>query len=51
MKKVRIEEKGDTEFLPGTMVDVLEFNEVNERLEEEGKEPAIGEHIILSLTA
>ena len=50
LKKVRIEEKGDTEFLPGTMVDVLEFNEVNERLEEEGKEPAIGEQIMLGIT-
>ena len=50
LKKVRIEEKGDTEFLPGTMVDVLEFNEVNERLEEEGKEPATGEQIMLGIT-
>ena len=50
LKKVRIEEKGDTEFLPGTMVDVLEFNEVNERLEEEGKEPAIGGQIMLGIT-
>ena len=50
LKKVRIEEKCDTEFLPGTMVDVLEFNEVNERLEEEGKEPAIGEQIMLGIT-
>ena len=32
------------------MVDVLEFNEVNERLEEEGKEPAIGEQIMLGIT-
>ena len=40
LKKIRIEEKGDTEFLPGTMVDVLEFEEVNEQLDAEGKEPA-----------
>ena len=50
LKKVRIEENGDTEFLPGTLVDVLDFNEVNERLEEEGKEPAIGEQIMLGIT-
>ena len=31
LKKIRIEERGDTEFLPGTMVDVLEFNDVNNR--------------------
>ncbi|MDY5845732.1 MAG: DNA-directed RNA polymerase subunit beta' [Bariatricus sp.] len=50
LKKIRIEEKGDTEFLPGTMVDVLEFNDVNEKLEAEGKEPATGEQIMLGIT-
>ena len=40
LKKIRIEENGDTEFLPGTLVDVLEFEEVNEKLEKEGKTPA-----------
>ena len=39
LKKIRIEEDGDTEFLPGTMVDRLEFEDVNEALEAEGKEP------------
>ena len=38
LKKIRIEENGDTEFLPGTLVDVLEFEEVNEKLEKEGKD-------------
>ena len=37
LKKVRIEEAGDTEFLPGTNVDILEFEDVNKALEEEGK--------------
>ena len=50
LKKIRIEERGDTEFLPGTMVDVLEFNEVNEQMEAEGKEPATGEQIMLGIT-
>ena len=50
LKKIRIEERGDTEFLPGTMVDVLEFNEVNEQMEAEGKEPATGEQIIMGIT-
>ncbi|MFR8180671.1 MAG: hypothetical protein ACLU80_13155 [Dorea sp.] len=40
LKKIRIEESGDTEFLPGTNVDRLEFEDVNEALEAEGKEPA-----------
>ena len=50
LKKIRIEESGDTEFLPGTNVDRLEFEDVNEVLEAEGKEPAIGEPIIMGIT-
>ena len=50
LKKIRIEESGDTEFLPGTNVDRLEFEDVNEALEAEGKEPAIGEQIIMGIT-
>ena len=50
LKKIRIEESGDTEFLPGTNVDRLEFEDVNETLEAEGKEPATGEQIIMGIT-
>ncbi len=50
LKKVRVEENGDSEFLPGTMVDILDFEETNERLEAEGKEPAIGEPVMLGIT-
>ena len=50
LKKIRIEENGDTEFLPGTLVDVLEFEEVNEKLEKEGKVPAEGKQIMLGIT-
>ena len=50
LKKIRIEESGDTEFLPGTNVDRLEFEDVNEALEAEGKEPATGEEIIMGIT-
>ena len=50
LKKIRIEERGDTEFLPGTMVDVLEFNDINEQMVTEGKEPATGEQIMLGIT-
>ena len=49
LKKVRIENNGDTEFLPGTLVDVLDFEEMNEKLTAEGKEPAEGKRIILVL--
>ena len=50
LKKVRVEENGDSEFLPGTMVDILDFEETNERLVAEGKEPATGETVMLGIT-
>ncbi|QDW72888.1 DNA-directed RNA polymerase subunit beta' [Lachnospiraceae bacterium KGMB03038] len=50
LKKVRIEDAGDSEFLPGTNVDILEFEDMNKKLEEEGKEPATGEQIMLGIT-
>ena len=50
LKKVRIEEAGEAEFLPGTSVDILDFEDVNEKLAEEGKEPATGEQIMLGIT-
>ena len=50
LKKVRIEENGDSEFLPGTMVDALEFEDRNKELVAEGKEPATGEQIMLGIT-
>ena len=50
LKKIRIENNGDTEFLPGTLVDVLEFEEENEKLIAEGKEPADGKQVMLGIT-
>ena len=50
LKKIRVEENGDSEFLPGTMVDILDFEETNEKLIAEGKEPAVGEPIMLGIT-
>ena len=50
LKKIRIENNGDTDYLPGTMVDILEFNRTNAKLEEEGKEPATGEQVMLGIT-
>ncbi len=50
LKKIKIEEAGDTDFLPGASVDVLDFNEVNEQLEAEGKTPATGKQIMLGIT-
>ena len=50
LKKVRIEENGDTDFLPGTLVNVLDFDEVNEQMIAEGKEPAEGKQVMLGIT-
>ncbi len=50
LKKVRIENNGDTDFLPGTLVDVLDYEDMNEQLIAEGKEPAEGRQIILGIT-
>ncbi|MBR3644301.1 MAG: DNA-directed RNA polymerase subunit beta', partial [Parasporobacterium sp.] len=50
MKKVRVEESGDGSVLPGVMMDVLEFDEMNEALKAEGKTPATGKQIMLGIT-
>ena len=50
LKKIRIENSGDTEYLPGTLVDVLDFEEINENLTEQGKEPAEGSQVMLGIT-
>jgi DNA-directed RNA polymerase subunit beta' len=50
LKKVRIEDSGDSDYLPGTLVDVLDFNEVNERLIEEDKKPAEAVQVMLGIT-
>ena len=50
LKKIKVDTAGDSEFLPGTTVEVLDFNEVNEELEAEGKEPATGTQIMLGIT-
>ena len=50
LKKIVVDEAGDSKFLPGSQVDTIEFQEVNEKLEEEGKTPATGTPIILGIT-
>ena len=50
LKKIRIEDNGDTDFLPGTLVDVLDFEDMNEKLEAEGKRPAEGKQVMLGIT-
>ncbi len=50
LKKVRIEENGDTEFLPGSMVDLFEYLDANEKMVAEGKRPAEGVEVMLGIT-
>ena len=58
LKKIRIENNGDTEFLPGTLVDILDFEDANEKIVEENKElpeserkeVADGKRVILGIT-
>ena len=50
LRKIRIEEANDSEFLPGTTVNLTEFNRVNKKLIEEGKVPAEGKQIVLGIT-
>ena len=48
--RVRIETNGDTDFMPGSLVDILDFEDTNEAMLAEGKTPAEGKQIILGIT-
>ena len=50
LKKVRIDEVGDSNYLPGSLVDILDLERTNEELLAEGKEPASGEQTLLGIT-
>ena len=50
LQKIRVEEPGDSDLLPGSMVDSLDFLELNEKLEEEGKELAVGSLVLLGIS-
>ena len=50
LQKIRVEEPGESDLLPGSMVDALDFLELNEKLEEEGKELAVGSQVLLGIT-
>ena len=50
LKKIKIEESGDSDVLPGTSMNVLEYNEMNEALIAEGKQPAEGKQVMLGIT-
>ena len=50
LKKIKVEESGDSDVLPGVSMDVLDFNEMNEALIAEGKTPAEGRQVMLGIT-
>ncbi len=50
LKKIRIEKNGDTELLPGTLVDILEYEDINQSMIAQGKEPAEGKVVMLGIT-
>jgi len=50
LKRIKVEENGDTGLLPGSMVDWLEFEEINKETEAQGLEPAIGSRVLLGIT-
>ena len=50
LKKIRIEESGDTEYLPATLVDILDYDDINKQMIQEGKEPAEGKQVMLGIT-
>ena len=50
LKKIKLEESGDSDVLPGVSMDVLDYNEMNEALIAEGKKPAEGKQVMLGIT-
>ncbi|MFC2343551.1 MAG: DNA-directed RNA polymerase subunit beta' [Negativicutes bacterium] len=50
LHKVKIEESGDTDFLPGEYVDINSFEAINARVIEAGGEPAVAKPILLGIT-
>ena len=50
LRKVRIEDNGDTSMFPGSLIDMYEFEDNNKKAIEEGKRPATGKRILLGIT-
>ena len=50
LKRGRIEDPGDSTLLPGSLIDINELDEINEKLREEGKREAQGKRILLGIT-
>ena len=50
LKKVEIKNSGESNLLPGEIIDRIKFNDMNESLIAEGKKPAIGERVLMGIT-
>ena len=50
LRKCRIDDAGDTDLLTGEMVDMYRFEQENERMEREGKRPAVASRVLLGIT-
>ncbi len=50
LKRVRVEDPGDTKFFAGSLVDMYEFKDENELMEQEGKRVATGKRVLLGIT-
>jgi len=50
LKKIEVKNGGDSNLLPGEIIDRIKFNDMNEKLKEEGKEIAVGERVLMGIT-
>ena len=50
LKKIRVEDNGDTDMFPGSLIDMYEFEDKNEQAKQEGKRPATGKRVLLGIT-
>ena len=50
LRKIKVEDSGDTPMLPGSLVDIFEFEDINAQVEAEGGQPAVGKPVLLGIT-
>ena len=50
LKKIEVKVPGDSSYLPGEIIDRIKFNQANEKLKKDGKNPASGERVLMGIT-
>ena len=50
LKKIEVKNSGDSNLLPGEIIDRIKFENLNEKLKSEGKKPALGERVLMGIT-